>query len=91
MKKWKYSLIFAYGLLLYGVQIYIFGWETTKVTGNPIHRLLDLFSTLFMSWGVVGDVLSNITISKVNNITAKAVNVLGQHVSKQEDDHIEKL
>lgn len=42
----------------------------------PLKFYIDQLAFILMFWGIAGDILSNITVQKVNNITGETIKVV---------------
>lgn len=86
MKNYSYKIIFFLGLILWIAETALFGWNDKPV--NDYERILDTLSWIFILWGILGDLLSNLKIEKneTNNINTKNVNINGKPVIKFNED-----
>ena len=64
----KYNLLVLFGLILWLSETAFFGWNETPQSG--LEAMLDSISWLFIVWGIIGDVLKGLRVSKHYNITA---------------------
>lgn len=69
-----YIGLFLAGLAIQIIEDIIFGW------GNPGHGVagfMDVVSGIFLIWGLLGDLLSNLTLTKneTHNITTKHLTI----------------
>jgi len=74
----KYPIIVVIALALWLGESAYFGWN--KTAQSPVESFLDLLSGILLFWGIVGDLLRNVRITKTyNNVTnAKKLTILDQ-------------
>lgn len=74
----KYPVIVVIALALWIGESAYFGWNRTAQ--SPAESFLDLLSGILLFWGIVGDLLRNVRITKTyNNVTnAKKLTILDQ-------------
>lgn len=70
----KYTVIVIIGLVLWIGETWYFGWN--EHAESPVERILDTVSWLLVIWGVVADILTNVTIHKETNVTADKVEII---------------
>ena len=69
----KYVIIAIAGLMLWLLENSYFGWNVTAQSGAE--KFFDAVSFILIFWGVIGDILSGMTIHKDMNVYTKTVNV----------------
>lgn len=80
----KYMILFLIGFAIWIGENIFFGWNDKPE--STAEKFLDVISWLFMIWGIIGDLISNVTIVKkhyntfneTHNITTKEVKVTGK-------------
>ncbi len=74
----KYPYLVFIGLALWLAETWYFGWNDKPE--NEAERVLDIISGILIIWGLVGDILRNVRITKTyHNITnAKKLTILDQ-------------
>lgn len=70
-KKVGYSLLVVVGIILWWVETAYFGWNTKAE--STIEGMLDSTAWIFIIWGVIGHISTNLTIQKVTNISTDKV------------------
>lgn len=85
MKNYKYTIILIVGVLLWVGETAYFGWNMEPLSSQE--KVADVISQLVILWGLVGDILANITIQKVSNIKTQNVEVIGGNFIKDDDTH----
>lgn len=75
MKKNKYMIIIIVGVVLWISETAYFGWNAKPESAGE--SVLDFIAGVMIGWGIIGDLISNVTIIKrystVNNINTKTV------------------
>lgn len=74
----KYTYFVIIGFVLWIAETAYFGWNE-KAQSSP-ERILDTVAFVLMAWGIVGDILKNVTIEKRTNIHTKNVLLNGKPV-----------
>jgi len=80
-KKNFYKLMVIAGFILWFAETAYFGFNKTPVNG--IEGTLDTAAFLWMGWGIMGDISSNLTFRKVNNFYAEKTEV--NNIQARED------
>jgi hypothetical protein len=77
-KRNKYPYLAFLGLAIWLAENFYFGWNAKPESG--LESGLDLLSQVLIIWGIVGDLLRNVRITKTyHNITnAKKLTILDQ-------------
>lgn len=58
----RYNKIFLIGFILWIAETAFFGFNSKPENG--LESFLDTVSVILMAWGIIGDILSNVTIIK---------------------------
>lgn len=74
----KYPYLVFLGLALWLAETWYFGWNDKPE--NAAEALLDTISVILIGWGLIGDLLRNVRITKTyNNVTnTKKLTILDQ-------------
>jgi hypothetical protein len=65
-------LVFA-GLALWIVETAMFGFNDKPGSGQE--KMLDQLSMILIWWGIIGDILSGVTVQKINQFVNKKENM----------------
>lgn len=88
MSKHKYMILVVAGFILWIAETAYFGWNRTPETSGE--ATLDFISGIMIGWGILGDLLRNVTIVKrnttVNNINTKTVEVVNPKLKMKRKD-----
>ncbi len=60
--KQKYFLIATVGFVIWLVETAYFGWNATPE--NSIEATFDVLSAVLIAWGIIGDILTNVSVHK---------------------------
>lgn len=64
----KYTLMALVGIVLWIAETWAYGWNAKPGTAGE--SVLDSISGILIGWGIVGDILRNVKITKhVHNVT----------------------
>lgn len=69
----KYLIITIIGIALWLIETAYFGWNS-KAQSTP-EKMFDAIGWLLIIWGFIGDITTNLNITKNTNITTKTVEV----------------
>ena len=81
MKNRRYLTLIIVGFVLWIAETAVFGFNDKPESG--LERALDFIAFTLMFWGIIGDILSNITVVKKNhynyNVKTEKVEVVGDN------------
>lgn len=69
MLKFKYEILFVFGFIIWFIGTWTGGWSNTPQSN--FERMTDFVGGIFMVWGIVGDILNNLTIVKEYRVSAR--------------------
>lgn len=76
-----YRLLVLVGIILWLAETAYFGWNDRPQSNAE--KFLDTLSWIFIIWGMLGDISSNLTIKKDTNINAETVNVMREGIKSE--------
>ncbi len=79
-----YKIIFFIGLALWWAETVYFGFN--RKPENGIEAMLDITSVILMVYGIVADILTNLTIKKDTVINTQTVNFKSKTQKGNKDD-----
>lgn len=77
--KHKYLIIALVGSVLWIGESWYFGWNRTAET--TAEAWMDSISTILIFWGIIGDILQGMNITKVTNITTKHLKIEARDIN----------